>query len=43
MFAFIISSGTRGMRREIYDHNDPHDAKAAVRLLSDMVTNWLRS
>jgi len=43
MLAFIISSGTRGLRREIYDHNDPHDAKAVVRLLSDMVTKWLAS
>jgi AcrR family transcriptional regulator len=42
MLAFIISSGTRGLRREIYDHNDPHDAKVAVRLLSDMVTKWLQ-
>ena len=43
MLAFIISSGIRGIRREIYDYNDPHDAKAAVTLLSDMVTKWLQS
>ena len=43
MLAFIISSGVRGIRREIYDYNDPHDAKAAVQLLSDMVTKWLQS
>ena len=43
MLAFIISSGVRGIRREIHDHSDPHDAKAAVRLLSDMVTQWLQS
>lgn len=41
MLAFIISSGIRGIRREIYDYNDPHDAKAAAHLLSDMVTKWL--
>jgi AcrR family transcriptional regulator len=41
MLAFIISSGIRGIRREVYDHNDPHDAKAAAKLLSDMVTKWL--
>jgi AcrR family transcriptional regulator len=43
MLAFIISSGIRGIRREIYDHNDPHDAKAAAQLLSAMVTKWLES
>jgi AcrR family transcriptional regulator len=43
MLAFIISSGTRGIRREIYDYNDPHDSKAAAALLSNLVTNWLES
>jgi len=42
MLAFIISSGVRGVRREVYDHNDPHDAKAAAQLLSDMVAKWLQ-
>ncbi|WPU97095.1 TetR/AcrR family transcriptional regulator [Mucilaginibacter sabulilitoris] len=42
MLAFIITTGIRGVRREIYDHNDPHDAKAAATLLSDMVTKWLQ-
>ena len=42
MLAFIISSGVRGIRREIYEHNDPHDAKAAIQLLSDMVTKFLQ-
>jgi AcrR family transcriptional regulator len=42
MLAFIISSGVRGIRREIYDYNDPHDVKAAIQLLSDMVTKWLQ-
>lgn len=41
MLAFIISTGIRAIRREIYDHNDPHDAKAAAALLSAMVTKWL--
>jgi AcrR family transcriptional regulator len=41
MLAFIISSGIRGIRREVYEHNDPHDTKAAAHLLSDMVGNWL--
>ena len=39
---FIISSGIRGLRREIYDQNDPHDIKAAVQLLTDMIVRWLR-
>ena len=42
MLAFIISSGIRGIRREVYEHNDPHNAKAAAQLLSNMVTNWLK-
>jgi len=41
MLDFIISSGIRGLRREIYDQNDPHDIKAAVRLLTDMIIKWL--
>ena len=41
--AFIISSGIRGVRREIYEYNDPHDAKTAATLLSAMVTKWLQS
>jgi AcrR family transcriptional regulator len=42
MLAFIISTGVRAIRREIYDHNDPHDPKAAIQLLSDLVTKWLQ-
>jgi AcrR family transcriptional regulator len=42
MLAFIISSTVRGIRREVFDHNDPHDAKAAATLLSDIVTKWLQ-
>jgi len=41
--AFIISSGIRGLRREIYDQNDPHDIKEAVQLLTDMIVKWLKT
>ncbi|UOE46627.1 TetR/AcrR family transcriptional regulator [Mucilaginibacter sp. SMC90] len=43
MLAFIICSGVRGIRREIYDYNDPHDVNIAAQLLSDMVAKWLLS
>jgi AcrR family transcriptional regulator len=43
MLAFMISAGTRGIRREIYEHNDPHDANAAAALLSAMVAKWLEA
>jgi AcrR family transcriptional regulator len=43
MLAFIISSSVRGVRREFIEHNDPHDPKAAAKLLSDMVAKWLQS
>lgn len=39
--SFVISSGIRGLRREVYDINDPHDIKTAVRLLSNMIAGWL--
>jgi len=42
MLAFLVSSGIRGVRREVYDHNDPHDIKIAARLLSNLVTKWLQ-
>ncbi|MGN6568709.1 MAG: TetR/AcrR family transcriptional regulator [Flavipsychrobacter sp.] len=42
ILAFLVSSGIRGLRREIYDQNDPHDIKAALRLLSDMILKWLK-
>lgn len=41
MMAFIISSSVRGIRRELNDFNDPHDAKDAARLLSGIVAKWL--
>jgi AcrR family transcriptional regulator len=43
MLAFIISTGVRAIRREIFDYNDPHNPKVAVQLLSDLVTKWLQS
>jgi hypothetical protein len=39
---FIISSGIRGLRREVYDHNDPHDISASVLLLTGMIMHWLK-
>lgn len=41
VLVFIISSGIRGLRREIYDQNDPHDITAAINILTDMVMKWL--
>jgi AcrR family transcriptional regulator len=43
LLAFILSSSIRGIRREIYEYNDPHDGKAAAQLLSDMVAKWMQS
>jgi AcrR family transcriptional regulator len=40
---FLIYSGIRGFRREIYELNDPHDMKAALQLLTDMVVKWLKN
>jgi AcrR family transcriptional regulator len=42
MLVFLISSGIRGLRREIIELDDPHDLKVALRLLTDMVVKWLR-
>jgi AcrR family transcriptional regulator len=41
MMAFVISAGIRGIRTEIYDHGDPHEIKAAMRLLTDIISKWL--
>ncbi|WP_461450500.1 TetR/AcrR family transcriptional regulator [Mucilaginibacter sp.] len=41
LMAFIISSSVRGIRRELNDYNDPHNAKDAAKLLSGMVAKWL--
>ena len=40
---FLIYSGIRGFRREIFELNDPHDLKAALELLTDMVVKWLKN
>ena len=40
---FLIYSGIRGVRREIFELNDPHDLKAALQLLTDMVVKWLNN
>ncbi len=42
MLVFFISCGIRGLRREIVEHNDPHDLYQALRLLSEMVVKWLK-
>jgi AcrR family transcriptional regulator len=41
MLAFILSSSIRGLRNEIFDLNDPHDMKDALRLLADIVSKWV--
>jgi AcrR family transcriptional regulator len=41
MLVFIIATGIRGIRREVFDQKDPHDLVAAIRLLTDMVIKWL--
>lgn len=41
LLVFIISSGIRGLRREIYELGDVHDMKAAVGVLAGMVVKWL--
>jgi AcrR family transcriptional regulator len=40
---FLIYSGIRGVRREIFELNDPHDLKATLHLLTDMVVKWLKN
>jgi AcrR family transcriptional regulator len=40
---FLIYSGIRGFRREIFELDDPHDLKAALQLLTDMVVKWLKN
>ena len=39
---FLIYSGIRGLRREIFELDDPHDLKAALQLLTDIVVKWLK-
>jgi len=40
---FLIYSGIRGFRREIFELNDPHDLEAALQLLTDMIVKWLKN
>ncbi|HEY4328002.1 MAG TPA: TetR/AcrR family transcriptional regulator [Mucilaginibacter sp.] len=42
MLSFLISCSIRGIRNEIYNQQDPHDIKAAVRVLTDVVAKWLK-
>jgi hypothetical protein len=42
MLSFLISCSIRGIRNEIYNQQDPHDIKAAVRMLTDVVAKWLK-
>jgi AcrR family transcriptional regulator len=42
MLGFILSSSIRGLRNEIYEKNDPHDLKDALRLLADIITKWAK-
>jgi AcrR family transcriptional regulator len=39
---FLIYSGIRGLRREIFGLDDPHDLDAALQLLTDVVVKWLK-
>jgi AcrR family transcriptional regulator len=41
-WVFVITSGIRGIRNELPDHNVTQAAKAAIRVLSEMATGWLR-
>jgi|ERR1700677_585971 AcrR family transcriptional regulator len=40
---FLIYSGIRGLRREIFELGDPHDLETALRLLTDMIVKWLKN
>jgi AcrR family transcriptional regulator len=43
VLVFLIYSGIRGIRREIFELNDPHDLQATLELLTDMVVKWLKN
>jgi AcrR family transcriptional regulator len=43
VLVFLIYSGIRGFRREILELGDPHDLKATIDLLTDMVVKWLKN
>jgi len=40
-WVFVITSGIRGIRNELPDHNVTQAAKASIRVLSEMATGWL--
>ena len=42
-WVFVITSGIRGIRNELPDHNVTQAAKASIRVLSEMATGWLRA
>ena len=41
-WVFVITSGIRGIRNELPDHNVTQAARASIRVLSEMATMWLR-
>lgn len=41
-WVFVITSGIRGIRNELPDHNVTQAARAAIRVLSEMATGWLK-
>ncbi|HET6253762.1 MAG TPA: helix-turn-helix domain-containing protein [Puia sp.] len=41
-WVFVITSGIRGIRNEMADHNLTQAVKAPIRVLSDMATKWLK-
>ena len=43
VLVFLIYSGIRGIRREIFELNDPHDMQATLVLLTEMVVKWLKN
>jgi AcrR family transcriptional regulator len=40
---FLIYSGIRGFRQEIFELGDPHDLKTALQLLTGMIVKWLKN
>jgi AcrR family transcriptional regulator len=43
VLVFLIYSGIRGFRQEIFELGDPHDMEATLGLLTDMVVKWLKN
>lgn len=42
-WVFVITSGIRGIRNEIPDHNLTPAVKTSIRVLSEMATSWLKN